>query len=70
MAAMKYARILGALLFCGCVGTESSATGSAGGTLAISTGGDPDVLIPSLVQSTQGAQVVDMIYDRLADVGE
>ena len=70
MAAMKYARILGAVLLCGCVGTESSATGSAGGTLAISTGGDPDVLIPSLVQSTSGAQVVDMIYDRLADIGD
>ena len=42
MAAMRYAGLLCALFACGCVGTESSA-GNAGGTLAISTGGDPDV---------------------------
>jgi len=55
---------------CGCVGTESSSTKNTGRTLAISTGGDPDVLIPSLVQSVQAAQITDMIYDRLADIGD
>jgi peptide/nickel transport system substrate-binding protein len=55
---------------CGCVGTESSSAKSSGGTLAISTGGDPDALIPSLVQTVQGAQITDMIYDRLADIGD
>ena len=69
MAAMRYARLLCAVWLCGCVGTESSGR-NAGGTLAISTGGDPDVLIPSLVQSTQAAQIVDMVYDRLADIGD
>src|SRR5437899_12715969 len=69
MAAMRYAGLLCALFACGCVGTESSA-GNAGGTLAISTGGDPDVLIPSLLQSVQAAQIADMVYDRLADVGD
>jgi peptide/nickel transport system substrate-binding protein len=70
MAAMRYARLLCALVVCGCVGTESSSANNSGGTLAISTGGDPDVLIPSLVQSVQGAQITDMIYDRLADIGD
>lgn len=70
MAAMRYARILCAVLLCACVGTESAGRASTGGTLAISTGGDPDVLIPSLVQSTQGAQIIDMIYDRLAEIGD
>ena len=70
MAAMKYARIVGAVLLCGCVGTESSGNASSGGTLAMSAGGDPDVLIPSLVQTTTAAQIVDMIYDRLADIGD
>jgi peptide/nickel transport system substrate-binding protein len=70
MAAMRYAGLLCALAMCGCVGTESSSAKSSGGTLAISTGGDPDVLIPSLVQTTTAAQVVDMIYDRLADIGD
>lgn len=69
MAAMRYARLLCALVVCGCLGTESSAN-NTGGTLAISTGGDPDVLIPSLVQSVQAAQMTDMIYDRLANIGD
>src|SRR5256714_876840 len=70
MAAMRSARLLGAALLCGCVGSESSPRGNTGGTLAISTGGDPDVLIPSLLQSTTAAQIVDMVYDRLADIGD
>jgi len=70
MAAMRYAGLLCALAMCGCVGTESSSAKSSGGTLAISTGGDPDVLIPSLVQTTIAGQMVDMIYDRLADIGD
>jgi peptide/nickel transport system substrate-binding protein len=70
MAAMRYARLLCALFVCGCVGTESPTAKSAGGTLAISTGGDPDVLIPSLLQSVQAGQITDMIYDRLADIGD
>src|SRR5215208_2057497 len=70
MAALRFARILGAVALCGCVGTESSSARSAGGTLAISIGGDPDVLIPSLVQSTAAAEMIDMIYDRLADIGD
>jgi peptide/nickel transport system substrate-binding protein len=70
MAAMRYAGLLCALAVSGCVGTESSSAKNTGGTLAISTGGDPDALIPSLVQSVQGAQITDMIYDRLADIGD
>ncbi len=70
MAAMRYARLLCTLVVCGCVGSESSSAKTGGGTLAISTGGDPDVLIPSLVQSVQATQMTDMIYDRLADIGD
>jgi peptide/nickel transport system substrate-binding protein len=70
MAAMRYARLLCALVICGCLGTESSSANNTGGTLAISTGGDPDVLIPSLVQTTTGAEITDMIYDRLANIGD
>src|SRR3954467_3976094 len=69
MAAMRHAGLLCALLLCACTGTESSGKGS-GGTLVISTGGDPDNVIPALVQSIQGAQVIDMVYDRLADIGD
>src|SRR3954468_16540070 len=69
MAAMRSAGLLCAMLVCGCVGAESSANG-AGGTLVISTAGEPDILVPSLVQSVPGAQVVDMVFDRLADIGD
>lgn len=70
MAAMRHARLLCAFLLFGCVGTDSSSAKNTGGTLAISTGGDPDVLIPSLVQRVQGAQITQMVYDRLADIGD
>src|SRR5437762_9083568 len=70
MAAVRYTRILCAVLLCGCVGTESTTRGSSGGTLSMSTGGDPDVLIPSLLQSTTAAQIADMVYDHLADIGD
>lgn len=70
MAAMKYSLLLFSVLLLGCVGTESSSAKPTGGTLVISTGGDPDVLIPSLVSSVQAAQIVDMVFDRLADIGD
>ncbi|HEY1951546.1 MAG TPA: peptide ABC transporter substrate-binding protein [Gemmatimonadaceae bacterium] len=69
MATMKRAWLVCVMLACACTGTESPAAKS-GGTLVISTGGDPDVLIPSLLQSVQAAQIVDMVYDRLADIGD
>jgi peptide/nickel transport system substrate-binding protein len=71
MATMKHVRLLCALaFFAGCTGSESNPAGRSGGTLAISTGGDPDVLIPSLVSTVQAAQMADMIYDRLAEIGD
>jgi len=70
MAAMKHARLLCVVLLFACVGTESPFAKPTGGTLVISTGGDPDVLIPSLVSSVQAAQIVDLVYDRLADIGD
>ena len=57
------------LLACACSGTENR-TGNPGGTLVISTGGDPEPLVPPLVSLVQTAQMVDLIYDRLADIGD
>jgi peptide/nickel transport system substrate-binding protein len=70
MAAMKHIRLLCVLAFLACVGSESTSTGKSGGTLAISTGGDPDVLIPSLASTVQATQMTDLVYDRLADIGD
>jgi peptide/nickel transport system substrate-binding protein len=71
MATMKRVQLLCALtLFAGCTGSESTPGAKPGGTLAISIGGDPDVLIPSLVSTVQAAQMVDLMYDRLAEIGD
>jgi peptide/nickel transport system substrate-binding protein len=71
MATMNHVRLLCAVaLLAGCAGAESTPGRKPGGTLAISIGGDPDVLIPSLVSTTQAAQMVDLMYDRLADIGD
>src|ERR1700694_582921 len=70
MATMKHVRLLWVLGLAGCTGSEPTRGANSGGTLTISTGGDPDVLIPSLVSTTQAAQMVDLVYDRLADIGD
>ena len=41
----------------------------AGGTIVISTAADADILFPPLTLSLQGKQVVDQVFDNLADVG-
>ena len=70
MAAMKRTWLLCVLLLIACAGTESRSGKAAGGTLVISTGGDPDILVPSLLSSVQAAQIVDQVYDRLALIGD
>jgi peptide/nickel transport system substrate-binding protein len=40
-----------------------------GGTIVISTAADADILFPALTFTLQGKQVVDQIFDNLADVG-
>jgi len=70
MATMTRFRLLCVLGLLGCVGSESASRGSSGGTLVISTGGDPDVLIPLLASTVQAAQISDLVYDRLAQIGD
>jgi peptide/nickel transport system substrate-binding protein len=40
-----------------------------GGTLVVATAGDADNLFPPLTLTSQGRQVVDQIFDYLADIG-
>jgi peptide/nickel transport system substrate-binding protein len=47
----------------------STKAGEPGGTLVISTTGDPGTLFPPLIRTTQGKQIAEQIYDYLADVG-
>lgn len=42
---------------------------SVGGTIAISSSGDADILFPPLTMTLQGKQVVDQVFDNLADIG-
>jgi len=70
MAAMKSARLLCIVVLCACVGTESSSGKPSGGTLVITAGGDPDILVPALLSSVQAAEISDMVYERLADIGD
>jgi peptide/nickel transport system substrate-binding protein len=65
--------ILGSALFIAC-STDSrtssaSGKGPVGGTVVISTSADADVLLPPLTMTLQGKQVVDQIFDNLADIG-
>jgi peptide/nickel transport system substrate-binding protein len=42
----------------------------AGGTVVITTSADAGTLIPVLVDDIQGKQVIDQVFDRLAQIGE
>jgi peptide/nickel transport system substrate-binding protein len=40
-----------------------------GGTIVLSTAADADILFPPLTLSVQGKEVVDQVFDNLADIG-
>jgi peptide/nickel transport system substrate-binding protein len=48
---------------------ERAAKGPVGGTIVMSTAADADILFPPLTMTLQGKQVVDQIFDNLADIG-
>ncbi|MEX2109655.1 MAG: peptide ABC transporter substrate-binding protein [Gemmatimonadaceae bacterium] len=67
MAALRVAALLALVA---CVGTEGPPPKGSGGTLVISTVGDPDILIPPLTSTVQGTQITDLVFDRLAEIGD
>jgi peptide/nickel transport system substrate-binding protein len=58
-----------ALASCGDESAPRPASDS-GGTLVVSVGGDPETLFPPLSSTTTGQLVGDMVYDRLAEIGD
>ena len=48
---------------------EGPGEATPGGTIVISSGGEPDVLFPPLTATTTGQQVTSLVYDHLADIG-
>lgn len=45
------------------------AAGAVGGTLIVSAGADAETLFPPLAVGSQGRAVIELIYDKLADIG-
>lgn len=70
LAQMKRFQIGVLLLAIGCTTTDRSVSAPGGGTLVISTAGDPNSLFPPFVGTVQGRQVTDLVYDRLASLGD
>lgn len=66
-------RNLTALLLLGltltaCTDKGNNSTKNQGGTVIISTAADADVLFPPLVTSSTGKQVIDLVFERLAEL--
>lgn len=61
------------LAVAGCKGIEDSKTAGPadiGGTLVITTPADAGTLLPPLIAGITDRQVTDLLYDRLADIGD
>ena len=64
---------LACLVALGCKGMEKAAVAGPadiGGTLVITTPADAGTLLPPLIERITDRQVSDLIYDRLADIGD
>jgi peptide/nickel transport system substrate-binding protein len=67
---IKAPAVLLVLCVTACSGhSDDASVTQPGGTLVISTTGDPGTLFPPLIRTTQGKQISEQIYDYLADVG-
>lgn len=71
MRVLCCAALLGVIATVGCERANGPTTGASntGGTLVVATAGDADNLFPPLTMTGQGRQVVDQIFDYLADIG-
>jgi peptide/nickel transport system substrate-binding protein len=61
------------LAVAGCKGTEEAKTAGpndVGGTVVIATAADASSLLPGLVTVITDRQVTDLLFDRLADIGD
>ena len=65
----KSAALVAALSACS-GGETPRAESATGGTLVISVGGDPDILLPPIASSTTAQLIGDLVYDRLAEIGD
>jgi peptide/nickel transport system substrate-binding protein len=65
-------RVLPILAICALVACETpdGISGDAGGTMIISTGAEPDALLPLTTTSIAGNQIADIVFERLAEPGD
>ena len=57
--------------FAACADSERAAdAGETGGTMIVTVPAEPSTLFPPLLSGTQGAAIVGMIFDRLAEIGD
>lgn len=61
-----------AFVLSGCTGSEPTgrATGDVGGTMVVAIPGDVGTLLPGLVVSMGDRELTDLLYDRLAEIGD
>jgi peptide/nickel transport system substrate-binding protein len=50
--------------FAACAGDRTR-----GGTLVVSTAGEPDILFPPVARQAAAREVMDLVFDKLADIG-
>ena len=71
---LLHTRWLAGLLCCtlaACDDSEPKAgAGDTGGTLIVTVPAEPSTLFPPLLSGTQGAAIVGVIFDRLAEIGD
>ena len=71
MRIVTFTSVILVALLGACSGEESPRTNAAtGGTIVISVGGDPETLLPPLASTTTAQIVGDLVYDRLAEIGD
>lgn len=62
--------LLAAATLIACRGADLSGSADFGGTLVIATGQEADALLPPLIETTAGRQVVDMLFMPIARLGD
>ena len=70
VAPVKQASILPLVLVLTIAACAEAPARATGGTLVVSIGGDPETLLPPLGSTTTALLVGDLVYDRLAEIGD
>ena len=75
LVALKFAGlVVSSLIIAGCTGSDKSSSASGqpetGGTVVVSTPADASSLMPALLSNNTDREVSDLLFDRLAEIGD